>query len=39
VSVTKGKNVDKLAKADYLKQQLSNIAGLILIKESIYESK
>ena len=39
LSVTEGKNVDKLAKSNYLKEQLSKIDGLILIKESILESK
>jgi len=39
VSVAEGKNVDKLSKANYLKEQLSKIAGVILIKERILESK
>ena len=38
VSVTEGRNVDKLAKSNYLKEQLFKIAGVILIKERILES-
>ena len=37
-SFKEGKNVDKAAKSQYLKEQLVTLPGVILIEESIYES-